>query len=33
MFLLLIAAAGIYVVLGDLQEALVLCASISWSSY
>jgi Ca2+-transporting ATPase len=28
MFLLLIAAAGIYMVLGDLQEALVLCASL-----
>ena len=28
MFLLLIAAAGIYVALGDLREALVLCASI-----
>jgi Ca2+-transporting ATPase len=28
MFLLLIAAAGIYLVLGDLQEALVLCASL-----
>ncbi len=28
MFLLLIAAGGIYLVLGDLQEALVLCASL-----
>jgi P-type Ca2+ transporter type 2C len=28
MFLLLIAAAGIYMVLGDLQESLVLCASL-----
>ena len=28
MFLLLIAAASIYLVLGDLQEALVLCASL-----